>query len=1050
MRQLWQPHGIDNKKNTNLMIIKSFNNNLFYILLFSCISFYAYGNGTFLEQSIIDHQKNPSITAAIPANFPPFYYTDGSGLPYGMGVEVLNEIDHKAGYLTHFIVKRNWTDVFSAIDSGEAQVIPNLGITEARKKLYFFSKPYAETKITVFTRTDNIITSEVELRNLHIGVVKNNAGRKIAIQNNYANRHVYDSVTLAFEALQNKKIDALIYPKLIARNTVERSDIHHLIYDTNITLKTIYRGLAVSKRHPEIFEKLNASLELYMDSQDFTDTYAAWYGNKPAYFSNTELIVFNIAIFIIIIFIFNYFWNKKYFSILKQNRENHSKWIIYLIAILIVATSIVSLSISWLLYEISFNEQRLRLVDSVKSRARLIEAVARYDKKGHKLYPHSDAHPSTGISERTISQVIDAHENFHGFGETGEFTFARKNNDAIEFVLRQRHRDTLKPEPIPFNSKLAMPMRLALLGHSGTIVGQDYRGQQVLAAYEPVSILNMGIVAKIDLDEIRAPFISSAIYISTIVFLISFFSSLLFFYILLPFIKKIQNSESRFRQLFVNNFTPALLVSAKNAIILDANTSAIEFYGYSLEEICARKLNVLSVDPYINLVDRLKRVHLKKGYSITTQQRLQNGDIKDVEILASLIEIDNDIVIYCTIIDITKRLKKELEHQRLEKELTQARKMEALGQLTGGIAHDFNNMLGVIMGYSELSRDKIANNDNEKIPGYLDQVLAASNRAKELISSMMLFSHSGENDAEAINISPLVKEDIKMLRSIIPTSIDIITQIDEDLPAVMIEPVKLQQLIMNLCVNARDAMDSKGTLTITLRLNNDIHDSCLICYKQIRGDWVELCISDTGSGMTEQIKQHLFEPFFTTKDKGKGTGMGMAVVHGIVQELNGHILIDTKIGEGSTIRILFPPADTQQDVVIEVHKEVPARDEHHKKRILIVDDETSLTKLLGDMLSSEGFQCTLFSSPADALAEFKKSPDNYDLILSDQTMPNLSGLEMITAMREIRENIPAMIATGFSTSINETSADINNIKLMKKPLTKDLLLKNISEIFKNN
>ncbi|MCK5387578.1 MAG: PAS domain S-box protein, partial [Gammaproteobacteria bacterium] len=397
-----------------------------------------------------------------------------------------------------------------------------------------------------------------------------------------------------------------------------------------------------------------------------------------------------------------------------------------------------------------------------------------------------------------------------------------------------------------------------------------------------VKILNLGIVAKIDLAELREPFIRSALYILAIVILVSLLGSLLFFYIILPVIRRIKDTEQRFHQLFLNNYTPVLLVDANNAKIMDANKAAIKFYGYNQDELISYKLNVLCPKPTSSILEQLQQVQKSKNKSLTTQHRLHNGNVRDVEILMSPVEINNVTVIYCTIIDITNKLKKEKEHTRLEKDLEQARKMEALGQLTGGIAHDFNNMLGIIMGYTELSREKLSNDTDSKIPGYLEQVTTASLRAKELIASMMLFSRTGDGDYQAIDISTLVKEDLKMLRSIIPTSIEINSHIEKNLPAVLIEPVKLQQLLMNLCVNARDAMDSQGTLTIKLDNRKIINETCLISYERIDGNWVDLSVTDTGSGMSEDVMQHLFEPFFTTKALGKGTGMGMAVVHGIV------------------------------------------------------------------------------------------------------------------------------------------------------------------------
>ena len=1028
------------------MINQRFITNLLIIVTccYSGLSFSLENINHNTPQSLIDHQNHTTITAVVPQFFPPFYHTNDEGLPYGMAIEVLNEIDHDAGYLTKYIVKKSWADVFKAINSGEAQVIPNLGITEARKKLYFFTQPYAKTDIIVYTRPDNIIKKTTALTNLHVGVVKKNVGKKIATQQNLKNIHVYDSIKLAFDALINKKIDAIIYPKLIAKTAADRLNVKHLIYETNITLKTIHRAIAVSKRHPEIFEQLNTALNNYIHTQDFQDTKYAWYGEKTNTLSRTQLIFLNLFILTFTILFFNYFWKKRNFSILKSgNRSDNAIWVVTLISILISATSIVTISTLWILYETSFNEERLRLIDMVKSRARLIEAVARNDVSESKEQNTSiaDAH------SRTLNQVINAHKNFRGFGETGEFTLARKHKDKIEFILRQRHSHLIVPKPIDFNSKLAVSMRLALLGHSGTIIGKDYRGENVLAAYEHVNVLNLGIVAKIDLTEIQEPYIRSALYILIIVILTSLSGSLLFFYIIIPVINRVKETEQRFHQLFLNNYTPALLVNANNAKIIDANNAAVKYYGYTWDELHSYELSKISPELISNIIEELKQTLTNKNKSIITQHKLKNGNIRDVEILMSQVKLDDEMVIYCVVIDITNKLKRENKNKQLQKELEQAHKMEALGQLTGGIAHDFNNILGIIMGYTDLASEKLSNDPDNKIPGYLGNIKNASIRARDLISSMMLFSRTGHGEYQPINISLLVKEDIKMLRSIIPTSVEIKTNIEEDLPSTLMEPTKLQQLLMNLCVNARDAMDNQGTLTVELKLRKIIDKTCLICFEQFDGDWLELSVTDTGSGMPDDVVQHIFEPFFTTKEKGKGTGMGMAVVHGIIQDLNAHALIDTEVGEGTTIHVLFKPVKAKE-VITETAKDVSISKERHNEKILIVDDEESLSALLADMLGLYGYQCSSFSSSTEALSEFSQSPDKFDLIISDQTMPDLTGLEMVKKMRKIRADIPVIIATGHSNQIDDSIAKENDIVLLKKPLAQEVLLTAVSDIFK--
>lgn len=1040
-------------KNNNII-----NNHLaFYLKPFSVIFIssllYVFSNICFASdnshnshKSLVSHDINEQFIAVVPELFPPFYHVNNEQKPYGMAIEVMNELDHNAGFLTKFIVKKSWAEVFKAIDTDEAQIIPNLGITEARKRKYFFTKPYAQTKIHVFTRSNSKISKFDQILNLNIGVVKNNIGSKIAKANNLKNTHQFKSIEQAYTALLKNEIDVVIYPLVIALKSANKFNISHLIRDSKITLSTIDRAIAVSKKHPALYKKINTSLNNYLDTQDYKDTYFAWYGKETNNFSLFDLILFNIFVLIFSVAFINYYWKKKNFTVFNNGDGKSDKtktvWVATLISILITATSIVTFSTLWVLYETSFNEQRLRLIDSVKSRARLIEAIARYDQEESKL--HNRDIPVS--HERTIAQVIDAHKNFAGFGETGEFTLAKKGGDQIEFILRQRHSRLVVPKPVSFDSKLAAPMRLALFGHSGTIVGPDYRGEMVLAAYEPVSILNLGIVAKIDITEIREPFIRSALYILSIAIIVSLLGSLLFFYIIIPIINKIKETEQQFHKLFEDNYSPILLLNPKNAQIKDANKAAIDFYGYNKKELISYNLDVFSPIPIFEVIKELQLAQEKNYKSLITKHRLQNGEVRDIEMLMSPVSINKEAIIQCTIIDITLKKVKEEETKQLQKEIEQARKMEALGQLTGGIAHDFNNMLGIIMGYTELSLEISENNKIEKIPSHLRQILSASNRAKELIASMMLFSRTDNEESQITNISPLVKEDIKMLRSIIPTSIDIITHIDTKTPDISIEPIKLQQLIMNLCVNARDAMESKGTLTVNLQYKKHIHDNCLICYQKVENDWVELSITDTGSGMTEEIKQHLFEPFFTTKEKGKGTGMGMAVVHGIVKSLNGHILIDSEVGQGTTIRILFKPIQNK-DEIINIIEEKTNIEKNNNERILIVDDNENLLSMIGDTLELYGYQCLCFSSSKKALEAFTESPDAFDLIFSDQTMPDLTGLEMIKKMRYIRIDIPAIIVTGYSESINPSIAKENNIELYAKPLAKEGMLKAVSNIF---
>jgi len=1035
------------------MIVKRLCRLLPLALILISVNTYA-GNGvqdndfvlSELDNSLIQHENNPQITAVVPQSFPPFYFTDEDNLPYGMAIEVMNEIDHHAGYLTKYIVKPNWKEVFDSVEQGTAHIIPNLGITAERRKKYLFTIPYAITDINIFTRKHFTLTNKSKLNQIKTGVVEKNAGEKIAKEFNLSQVVTYPSIKDALLALTSKSIDAVIYPQIITIRDAKELNIIHLIKDTGITLKTIRRAIAVDKKHPEIHSRLNKALTEYIKTQNYTDTYSAWYGKEPYKIETRTLIIIDILLIISCLVFFIIFWKKKKLNLFTKDGSKRTDviWIITLISILIATTLSSTIFVLSTLYNTAFDEQRHRLIDTTKSRARLIEAVARYDRKE---YSKDKFTSGPTAYERTLSQVTSAHNKYRGFGDTGEFLLAKLNKETkeIQYLLRQRHSHQNIPSAIPFDSGLSVPMRLALLGHSGTIVAADYRGKQVLAAYEPVSVLKLGIVTKMDLEEIRKPFIDNALIIFAVVIVLSSAGAFLFFIIMAPIVNRLNYTEQRFHQLFRNTQTPAFLVNPKNMRIIDANNAATKFYGYTLSELSTYNLRIFYADDNGEMHQQIKDSLEGKKQIFSTQHRLQTGELRDVEVLTSTVDLDDETVLSFVITDVTEKLKQQREFQKVQKDLEQARKMEALGQLTGGIAHDFNNMLGVIMGYSSLSLDKIKNNNTDKVDEYLQQVLTASNRAKDLISSMMIFSRTGESKNQPMLLTPMVKENIKMMRSIIPTSVLIESHIASDLPTVVIEPVKLQQLIMNLCVNARDAMSGEGKLTIKLDWHNNVSDICQVCYEKITGDWIELSISDTGIGMSHQNAQRIFEPFFTTKEQGKGTGMGMSVVHGIVVELGGHALIKSAPGQGTTISILLPPAYEPEEK--EIESELASVDALVDKNILIIDDEPSIAELLKSILESKGFHCKSFSSSTLALTHFENHANDYDLIISDQTMPEITGFQLVNEMRKTRADIPAIVSTGYSENFNESVAIKSNIVFLAKPVTRETLLSTVHSIF---
>ncbi|MCP3662486.1 MAG: response regulator [Gammaproteobacteria bacterium] len=409
----------------------------------------------------------------------------------------------------------------------------------------------------------------------------------------------------------------------------------------------------------------------------------------------------------------------------------------------------------------------------------------------------------------------------------------------------------------------------------------------------------------------------------------------------------------------------------------------------------------------------------------------QNGDERNLMVMFS---------------DISERKQGEVEQMRLQQELQQAQKMEALGQLTGGIAHDFNNIIGIIMGNSEMALSRYGDEIPEKMVNYLKTTMKASERAKDMVAQMLVFSRSGSEDSDPLQFAPLIKENVKMLHSILPSSIRIELSCEEDLPSILMHPTKMQQLMMNLCINARDAMGGIGTLTIGLKWHRDIDEKCSVCHKQVKGDWIELKVSDTGCGIDPESLNRIFDPFYTTKEIGKGTGMGLSVLHGIVSSHEGHVLVESDPGVGTTFRILFPP----------VAEEVPASDEFNRSSdlllhgagedVLIVDDEPDLAEYIGDLLELHNYHATIKTDSLEALRMFQKDPDKFSLLITDQTMPGLTGVELVEQLREIRSDFPAILCTGYSDSINKDDAERRSICFLGKPIDADKLIQSAGEL----
>jgi len=382
--------------------------------------------------------------------------------------------------------------------------------------------------------------------------------------------------------------------------------------------------------------------------------------------------------------------------------------------------------------------------------------------------------------------------------------------------------------------------------------------------------------------------------------------------------------------------------------------------------------------------------------------------------------------------DITEQKKAEEERKNLEAHLQQAQKMEAIGTLAGGIAHDFNNILGAILGFSEMAKeDSLSGKIN---PRDLDQIIQAGTRAKALVNQILTFSRQTETQRIPLRPSVIVSESIRLLRSSIPTTIIIQQDVDPKTDLTLADPTQIYQIIMNLCTNAYHAMeDTGGTLTISLK-NIILTKQDLINVPDSRpGNFVRLSVKDTGVGIEPEIRNKIFDPYFTTKETGKGTGMGLAIAHGIIKSYGGFITCRSERGVETVFEVSLPALSEQVAPETEEFKLIPEGSE----RILFIDDEPVLVEMSKNMLSRLGYSVTVRTNSLEALTTFQNQPEAFDLVITDQTMPGITGFDLARRMLQIRPNIPIILCTGYSSLVTEEKAKAFGIKgFSLKPLVK--------------
>ncbi|MCF7804744.1 MAG: response regulator [Candidatus Marinimicrobia bacterium] len=496
----------------------------------------------------------------------------------------------------------------------------------------------------------------------------------------------------------------------------------------------------------------------------------------------------------------------------------------------------------------------------------------------------------------------------------------------------------------------------------------------------------------------------------------------------------IDRAEQAREQLeFVTDNLPIMLayVNSSGEFVL-ANQNCEILFGLSKGELVGKRPSALGEN---RLSDKFssafRKVSAGETVEIKDVVQTQTGGVRHLQI--SFIPEPGETGGYFILgQDITERVEMEKERKRLQDQLMQSQKMEALGTLAGGIAHDFNNILTPLIGFTELSIRQIS--EESEVFENLQHVLASGHRAKDLVQQILTFGQRSEHTHKPLDMRDVLGETINLVRASLPATIRIDTEIPDESGMVMGDQTQIHQIIMNLCTNAKHAMREKGGILsvelqqVTLDDSNFEHVPELL-----PGEYLELSVSDTGTGMPESVRNRVFEPYFTTKSKGEGSGLGLSVAHGIVREHGGHIEVSSKLDKGSTFRIYLPlvSKESTTDHGGDQTDEIP----RGTGSILIIDDEPYVVDWQKQALELLGYSITGMTDPAKALQTFREAPDRFDLVISDVTMPGMTGDILAEKIKSIRPDIPLILSTGYSEKVNFSNAtDYFADKYLMKPV----------------